>query len=801
MLFFFVLYFIYSEQTLDYHIENDTIYFTNKSHEINQEFSELLNLNPQILYIFIDSTIKIIGDSCFMNCIYIKKVNITGFLESIGNNCFFNCQNLTEIIIPMTVKSIGFSCFSNCKQLKYILLPSNIEIIEEKTFLNCVSLTNILVTHQVKFIKKAAFSGCINVKTVRLSPILENISDFAFQNCHKLEKVILPSTIKWIGINPFSNCYSLNNITFNGINEYYTVLDNCIISNSSQKSLQIFFGTLKNNHFNVPNDIEKIDSYAFSGSVSLSAISFPYSLSYISSYSFNNCSNLVEIILPENLTTIENYAFYMCKSLRFIEFPQNIPNFDGNPFILCDSIEEISVHQSLSFLLKINLHLIKKLRIRGNNDALNYAFPTGFLDYFKEITIEESIYEINRNSLCDLPNLEKISLPNSIKNIDLDNSFLNCPKLTQLSVFSSLNGNISNIIIDFIKKKEISTLDIKDKINIIQKSAFNGFNSLKSIYCSDSVVEIQDFAFSNCEQLKTIISSQNLHFIGLNPFMNSPNCEYLSFGSSQKKENNWFVYNFPYLFNKNYSTIIAYLPIKTKRNLIKLPNSVKEIRDYSFYQSAIHSIYFDYNLQKIGSFAFSKSSLESLTIPYNISEISFYAFSDCFNLSKIKYCGTKTIFSNTIFYNCLNITEVICSTHYKSKTFCGLAITEKVKKCDKYNEENSGLKPGDENNNKKNSSLQKFLKIYIYIVIAVVILIIIAFIILIFSYKRKVRLAAKQQDLQKMLIPENKNDDEPIPLPPGYVPPFPTDEQTQPQNERNDINFEFSSTTSDSSES
>ena len=791
MIYFFLFLFVSCDEDMDcFQIEDDTIYITNKSQELNREFSEILNSNPQLINVVINKTIKVLGDSCFMNCYYIQKVNITGSLKSIGNNCFTNCTNLTEIIIPKSVNYIGKECFYNCMQLKSIILPPNIDTIEEMAFCNCISLLNILVTHQVKYIKKYAFSGCINVKTVRLSPILENISDFAFENCHMLEKVILPSTIQYIGKNPFSHCYLLNNISFSGFNSLYETSENCLISKSEQKSIHVFFGSLLNNHFEIPKSIEKINSYAFSGIKKVLTLSFPDSLKYICSFSFTDCTQLYEVFLPPNLVNIESKAFYRCDSLRFVEFPQNIPQFAEDPFELCNALEEISVHQSLSFVLNINIHNLKKLRIRGDNGALFYHFPSVFLNKFKEIIINESVSEINGNVLCDLDNLEVISLPNSIKQIDCENSFINCSHLTTVSIFSSQKGNISNLIIDFIRMKGIQNVNINNSISSIHESAFSGIESLETVICEDSVVEVDNFAFSNCTQLKQIVFSQNLQYIGFNPFLNSPNCSKIAFGANGRKENNLFIFSFPYLFSNNLSRIISYLPVQKQRNVLELPIPVTEISDYSFYGACIFSISFYYNIQKIGSFAFSKSKIGTLLIPHNITKIGEYAFSDCYNLSKIKYCGLNSTFSHTIFNNCNNISHVICSTSYKDKSFCGLTITQKDNKCS-----------DDEKKNDKqtNEKLQKFLKIYIYIVLAVAVIIVCAFV-TVFFVVRKRNMLLKQQDLQKMLLPKEKESvHEPIPLPPGYIPPIPPpnrelDQQNQNSGNTNEIDFELSST-------
>lgn len=111
---------------------------------------------------------------------------------------------------------------------------------------------------------------------------------------------------------------------------------------------------------------------------------------------------------------------------------------------------------------------------------------------------------------------------------------------------------------------------------------------------------------------------------------------------------------------KNCNAIIttAQNPYFTPNTLIagckttNIPNSVAEIGDKAFYNSAIESITIPTGVTKIGRSAFNKSNqLSSVTLPASLKEIGYWAFADCLSLNTIICYAIEppTISSNTFF--------------------------------------------------------------------------------------------------------------------------------------------------------
>lgn len=77
-----------------------------------------------------------IGDKAFLNCTYIKNVEISKGIRSIGSAAFRNCSSIENIAIPSSVTSIGSTAFMNCSSIKSITIPSSVMSIGASAFNN-----------------------------------------------------------------------------------------------------------------------------------------------------------------------------------------------------------------------------------------------------------------------------------------------------------------------------------------------------------------------------------------------------------------------------------------------------------------------------------------------------------------------------------------------------------------------------------------------------------------------------------------------------------------------------------------
>ena len=91
---------------------------------------------------------------------------------------------------------------------------------------------------------------------------------------------------------------------------------------------------------------------------------------------------------------------------------------------------------------------------------------------------------------------------------------------------------------------------------------------------------------------------------------------------------------------------------------IILPDSVKSIGNYTFYNSSLPSIIIPDSISSIGKYAFYSCPLSSIIIPDSISSTNTNAFQYCGFLTTVTLGNSiKTIGSNT-FYGCSSLTSI-----------------------------------------------------------------------------------------------------------------------------------------------
>jgi hypothetical protein len=157
-----------------------------------------------------------IPDGTFYNKSFFKAINLDGRgITKIGKSVFESCKNFTSINFSQTsIKIIDNRAFYNCINLPEINMPASITQIGDYTFSNCTSLTTFNIPESVKSIGKYAFSGCTGLTRVNLvNNGLTAIGEFAFKNCVNLTSIALPPSFIITNQNIFEGCKILLTIT------------------------------------------------------------------------------------------------------------------------------------------------------------------------------------------------------------------------------------------------------------------------------------------------------------------------------------------------------------------------------------------------------------------------------------------------------------------------------------------------------------------------------------------------------------------------------------------------------------
>ena len=254
---------------------------------------------------------------------------------------------------------------------------------------------------------------------------------------------------------------------------------------------------------------------------------------------------------------------------------------------------------------KINLDLSETTGLTYIN---SYTFEncTGLVN----IIIPESVTSIDREAFENCSSLTGITIPDSVTEIgycwycgdeyycDIEREFTGCSSLTAFNV-SKNNRRYSS-------SDDGKILYNKDKTTLLAYPSATG-----DVTIPDSVTEIGDDAFYNCDALTSVTIPNSVTEIGDDAF---ENCGSLT--------------------------------------SVTIPDSVTSIGSSAFYDcSSLESVTIGNSVTYIGSCAFYNcSSLESVTIPDSVTSIDSSAFWDCSSLTSV-HITDLTAWMNIKFEN------------------------------------------------------------------------------------------------------------------------------------------------------
>ncbi len=135
--------------------------------------------------------------------------------------------------------------------------------------------------------------------------------------------------------------------------------------------------------------------------------------------------------------------------------------------------------------------------------------------------------------------------------------------------------------------------------------------SVRSIVISDSVVTIEESAFSDCQDLESVTLGSGVQTIGISAFSGCSALDDVTFG-----------------------------------------DAIEDIGSQAFKDCAITQLTLPGSVKTIGNEAFKSSHLQKVTFSEGIKDIPAYAFSECESLTEVEFSDTVTSIGNSAFEGC-----------------------------------------------------------------------------------------------------------------------------------------------------
>ena len=455
--------------------------------------------NENITSVILHTGIKEVGESAFWHCSNLVSISLNEGLESIDENAFTG-TGITEVTLPSTLKtadspfenssvekaafadgteSVPSFTFKGCNTLKKVTFPKTITNIGNYAFCDCSSLTEIDLHEGIESLGSYAFRGS-GITEVTLPSTLktadypfenssvekavfadgaESVPNLIFRYCDTLKEVTLPNTITNIGSEAFKYCSSLTKIILHeGIE-------------SIDKNAFLKTGITE---VTLPSTLKTAD-FPFEHCSVTKAV-FADGIKVIPTGVFQKCDTLKEVTLPESVTEIGAHAFEQCSSLTKIDLHEGIEVLDYYAFS-GTGLTEITIPSTLKTTL-----------LPFDNSSVTKAV---FADGIK--TIPLSVFQ-------NCKNLKEVTIPESVTEIE-SHAFESCSALNEIVLPSKLKS----ICVDCFSFSGLKSIVIPDEVTTLQFDAFQCCKKLKTATIGRSVKNIDETTFIDCSALEKVI--------------------------------------------------------------------------------------------------------------------------------------------------------------------------------------------------------------------------------------------------------------------------------------------------------
>ena len=370
------------------------------------------------------------------------------------------------------------------------------------------------------------------------------------------------------------------------------------------------------------HSIKKLDSYSFENYTGLLEVVIPEGVTYLGTHTFGNCSNLESVYIPSTL----EYAyspFYNCKKLRNITFGNSITQIPKYTFRY-SGITSIEIPNTVTDI---------------GEDAFEEC------DGLSEIVIPEGVAYLGTHTFGDCSNLESVYIPSTLKYAY--SPFYNCKKLRNVT----FGNGIKKIPSFTFKYSGITSIEIPNTVTDIGEDAFEECDGLSEIVIPEGVAYLGTHTFGDCSNLESVYIPSTLGY-AYSPFYNCKKLRNVTFG-----------------------------------------NGIKKIPSFTFKYSGITSIEIPDTVTNIGESAFEDCrSITSICIFYINTTISKNALKNCNNITIYSYIGStaeqyandnnipfKEIGTYTSFNNTLNPVSQQISGNTVDKQSVNVSLADKLK--------------------------------------------------------------------------------------------------------------------------
>lgn len=311
--------------------------------------------------IYIPNTIERIEKSAFEGCRLLEQIVFSenSSLESIGERAFAGCP-LVCLDLPEGLKTIESAAFISCYQLTEVTVPTTLQEVGDSAFKSTKALSVVRIKDIEKWCGISFFDQTANpassaekiftadgelIEHLVLPEGMTEISAYAFFKVKSIQSVTFPTTLQYIGNQAFGSNGNMGDVYISDLSAW------CRVNRDGDESVMsstLYLNGVEVVDLVIPDDVDRIGTYAFSRFSSIKTVTMPNTVTEIGEGAFMHTWYLERISLSDAVTVLPEKLFYENRNLQEIKMPEQLESIGESAFYLCESVKEITIPAKVS---------------------------------------------------------------------------------------------------------------------------------------------------------------------------------------------------------------------------------------------------------------------------------------------------------------------------------------------------------------------------------------------------------------------------------------------------------------------
>ena len=239
-----------------------------------------------------------------------------------------------------------------------VVVPNNVKHIADYAFMGS-KLTGLTISAQVETIGVLPFMYCGQLKKLEVdaaNPHFKSVDNAVYSKDGKelvqvatvypKEVFTLPASVEKVRTGAFTFAMSIKKIE--GSNDFFETVDGMLIR-KADRALMHYPSFVQQGQaakpIELPNDIKKIERYAFAFNFVPQELVLPESLEVLEDYAFNGAANIVKLKIDhcKALKRVGNFCFKGCFRLASFDLPKEGVTFIGEQALQGTAIASLNI--------------------------------------------------------------------------------------------------------------------------------------------------------------------------------------------------------------------------------------------------------------------------------------------------------------------------------------------------------------------------------------------------------------------------------------------------------------------------